>query len=100
RRGGVLQDGGEEARNDPEHPESLHPHRSYGAGSALAAWYGCIARPLSSAQGRTTRAMSAPRILLFDSGMGGLTVAQAVRAGLPAAPLIYAADNAASPYAS
>ncbi|MGE0239200.1 MAG: glutamate racemase [Parvibaculaceae bacterium] len=42
--------------------------------------------------------MTAPRILLFDSGMGGLTVAAAVRAAEPAAILIYAADNAAFPY--
>jgi glutamate racemase len=40
----------------------------------------------------------APRILLFDSGMGGLTVARAVRAQLPDAHLIYAADNAGFPY--
>ncbi len=42
--------------------------------------------------------MSHPRILLFDSGMGGLTVATCVRAQLPHAHLIYAADNAAFPY--
>ena len=43
--------------------------------------------------------MSRPaRILLFDSGMGGLTVAAAVRATLPDAHLIYSADNAAFPY--
>jgi glutamate racemase len=42
--------------------------------------------------------MTAPRILLFDSGMGGLTVAAAVRAAEPHAALIYAADNAAFPY--
>ena len=42
--------------------------------------------------------MTAPRILLFDSGMGGLTVAKAVRAAEPEATLIYAADNAAFPY--
>ena len=42
--------------------------------------------------------MSAARILLFDSGMGGLTVANAVRVALPAAELIYSADNAAFPY--
>ena len=42
--------------------------------------------------------MSAPRILLFDSGMGGLTVARAVRADLPNAELLYSADNAAFPY--
>jgi glutamate racemase len=38
------------------------------------------------------------RILLFDSGLGGLTVARAVRAALPGADLLYAADNAAFPY--
>jgi glutamate racemase len=38
------------------------------------------------------------RILLFDSGMGGLTVARAVRTDLPDATLLYAADNAAFPY--
>jgi len=42
--------------------------------------------------------MSSPRVLLFDSGMGGLTVARAVRAEIPAADLVYAADNAAFPY--
>jgi glutamate racemase len=42
--------------------------------------------------------MSTPRILLFDSGMGGLTVARAVRHELPFAHLVYAADNAAFPY--
>ena len=42
--------------------------------------------------------MTKPRILLFDSGMGGLTVARAVAAQLPQAHLIYAADNAAFPY--
>jgi glutamate racemase len=39
-----------------------------------------------------------PRILLFDSGMGGLTVARAVAQQLPQAHLVYAADNAAFPY--
>jgi glutamate racemase len=39
-----------------------------------------------------------PRILLFDSGMGGLTVARAVARQLPYAHLVYAADNAAFPY--
>jgi glutamate racemase len=42
--------------------------------------------------------MTAPRILLFDSGMGGLTVARAVARQLPEAHLIYAADNAGFPY--
>jgi glutamate racemase len=42
--------------------------------------------------------MSQARILLFDSGMGGLTVARAVARQLPDAQLVYAADNAGFPY--
>ena len=42
--------------------------------------------------------MNKPRILLFDSGMGGLTVASAVAKQLPNAHLIYSADNAGFPY--
>lgn len=41
--------------------------------------------------------MAAP-ILFFDSGVGGLSVVAAVRAQLPGAPLVYAADNAGFPY--
>ena len=37
-------------------------------------------------------------ILLFDSGVGGLTVLAALRTILPQAPVIYAADNAGLPY--
>lgn len=37
-------------------------------------------------------------ILLFDSGVGGLTVYDALRAVLPDAPVIYAADLAGLPY--
>ena len=37
-------------------------------------------------------------LLLFDSGVGGLSVLAAVRALLPSAPVIYAADNAGLPY--
>ena len=40
---------------------------------------------------------SAP-ILLFDSGVGGLSVLGAVRSVLPNAPIIYAADNGGLPY--
>jgi glutamate racemase len=39
-----------------------------------------------------------PRILLFDSGMGGLTVARAVRTLIPEGHYMYAADVAAFPY--
>ena len=37
-------------------------------------------------------------ILLFDSGVGGLTVLSAMRKLLPTAPVIYAADMAGLPY--
>ena len=37
-------------------------------------------------------------ILIFDSGVGGLTVLDAARVLLPQAPVIYAADNAGLPY--
>jgi len=40
----------------------------------------------------------APTILIFDSGLGGLTVYSEVARLLPGARLIYAADNAAFPY--
>ncbi len=37
-------------------------------------------------------------ILLFDSGVGGLSVLRAIRARLPQASIVYVADNAAFPY--
>lgn len=37
-------------------------------------------------------------LLLFDSGVGGLSVLRKVRAVLPDAPVIYVADNAGLPY--
>ena len=40
----------------------------------------------------------APTILIFDSGLGGLTVFTEVARLLPGARLIYAADDAAFPY--
>ena len=41
---------------------------------------------------------NAAPILLFDSGVGGLSVLAELRKLLPAAPVIYAADNAGFPY--
>ncbi len=41
---------------------------------------------------------SNPRILVFDSGVGGLSVAQEIQQKLPFAPLVYASDNAFFPY--
>jgi glutamate racemase len=37
-------------------------------------------------------------LLIFDSGVGGLSVVGAVRALLPTAPIVYAADSAFYPY--
>lgn len=37
-------------------------------------------------------------LLVFDSGVGGLSVLRKIRALLPDAPVIYAADNAGLPY--
>ena len=45
----------------------------------------------------TLAAASAP-ILLFDSGVGGLSVLDEVRKLLPEAPVIYVADNTGLPY--
>ena len=39
-----------------------------------------------------------PRVIVFDSGVGGLTVLEQVHALRPDAEYIYAADNAAFPY--
>ncbi len=37
-------------------------------------------------------------ILIFDSGVGGLSVLRPIRAQLPTAPIVYAADSAGYPY--
>jgi glutamate racemase len=37
-------------------------------------------------------------LLFFDSGIGGMSVVRAVRAALPNAPMVYAADYAGLPY--
>jgi glutamate racemase len=42
----------------------------------------------------------APRVLVFDSGLGGLTVYREIAAMRPDLTLIYAADDAAFPYAA
>ena len=41
---------------------------------------------------------AAAPLLLFDSGVGGLSVLKKVRGILPGAPVIYVADNAGLPY--
>ncbi len=39
-----------------------------------------------------------PRILVFDSGLGGLTVFREISRAMPGADLVYAADDAGFPY--
>lgn len=51
-----------------------------------------LASPGQSADGRSAL------ILVFDSGVGGLSILGALRARLPGADFIYACDNAAFPY--
>ena len=46
----------------------------------------------------TPRAMDARPLLVFDSGVGGLSVLGPIRVLLPAAPIVYAADSAGFPY--
>src|SRR5690349_17362364 len=46
----------------------------------------------------TPRPLAAPTILVFDSGLGGLTVFREIAAARPDARLIYAADDAVFPY--
>lgn len=43
-------------------------------------------------------ATSAPRILVFDSGLGGLTVLQSIVEAMPGAALTFVADDAVFPY--
>lgn len=45
-----------------------------------------------------TQSVQTPRILVFDSGVGGLSVAREIQQRLPLNPLIYASDNAFFPY--
>jgi glutamate racemase len=40
----------------------------------------------------------APRLLIFDSGLGGLTVLRAIREAVPEAVISYVADDAGFPY--
>jgi len=47
---------------------------------------------------RTISAARAPRVLIFDSGLGGLTVLSEIVKARPDADLVYAADDARFPY--
>jgi len=54
-----------------------------------------IAKPVSASSFAQPRPV---RIGIFDSGVGGLSVMRAIRARLPHAELLYAADTAHAPY--
>ena len=43
-------------------------------------------------------AAQAPRLVVFDSGIGGLSVAREIRAARPDAEIVYVADDAGFPY--
>lgn len=45
-----------------------------------------------------TFAADNPRILVFDSGVGGLSIVREIQKKLPYAPLVYASDNGFFPY--
>lgn len=46
----------------------------------------------------TTQPHDNPRVLVFDSGVGGLSVAREIQRRLPGLPLVYASDNGFFPY--
>ncbi|MCJ2111480.1 glutamate racemase [Methylobacterium sp. E-025] len=52
----------------------------------------------ASLSAAASRAAPEPTILVFDSGLGGLTVLEQVRRARPDARYVYAADDAAFPY--
>ena len=53
---------------------------------------------LAGADTRPVEASVPPRVLVFDSGVGGLTVAREIAQIRPDLPLVYVADDAAFPY--
>lgn len=46
----------------------------------------------------TTQPSNKPRVLIFDSGVGGLSVTREIQQRLPGLPLVYASDNGFFPY--
>jgi glutamate racemase len=65
------------------------------AGPALQT-HACL--PIASAPVVKPRILAEPTILVFDSGLGGLTVFREVAAARPDARFVYAADDALFPY--
>ena len=65
---------------------------------APAAGYRASLRSVLVGPSVTPRVMRSPGILIFDSGLGGLTVFREIARARPDARLVYAADDALFPY--
>ena len=52
----------------------------------------------STTQANNIQPGNAPRVLVFDSGVGGLSVAREIQQRLPGLALVYASDNGFFPY--
>src|SRR5205085_3996951 len=63
-----------------------------------AAGYRATLRSVLVGPSVTPRIMHSPGILVFDSGVGGLTVFREIARARPDARLVYAADDALFPY--
>src|SRR5204862_6155431 len=63
-----------------------------------AAGYRATLRSILTGPSVTPRIMRSPGILVFDSGVGGLTVFREIARARPDARLVYAADDALFPY--
>src|SRR5438874_2341166 len=63
-----------------------------------AAGYRATLRSVLIGHSVTPRIMRSPGILVFDSGVGGLTVFREIVRARPDARLVYAADDALFPY--
>ena len=62
------------------------------------AGYRATLRPVLTGPAIAPRHMTAPTILVFDSGVGGLTVFREIARARPDARFVYAADDALFPY--
>src|SRR4029079_12010535 len=63
-----------------------------------AAGYRATLRSVLIGPSVTPRIMRSPTILVFDSGVGGLTVFREIARSRPDARFVYAADDAVFPY--